>query len=81
MSQAAIAISELRNVVRIQARANGLNVVQELSIPEPWRERFLQASRGSTRHVDGPYLHDLQKFIAVWKREMKHLNAHRSARR
>jgi hypothetical protein len=77
--QSAIAISELRNVIEIQARTNGLKVVQELSIPEPWRERFFQASRGSTRHVNGPYLHDLQKFIALWKQKMEHLNAHRSA--
>jgi hypothetical protein len=38
-------------------------------------ESFLKASRRSTRHVDGPYLHDFQKFITLWKREHHHLVA------
>lgn len=72
-------VGELRLIVETEIRANGLQIVCEASIPQPWRERFLQASVGSTRHSDGPYLHDLQKFIVMWKREMEHLQAHRIA--
>lgn len=45
----------------------------------PWRERFDQASVGSTRLVAGPYLDDLKKFVDEWEREMIHLQAHRDA--
>jgi hypothetical protein len=74
-----VPIHELRYVIETEARSNGLQIIREASIPQRWRESFFQASRGSTRHVNGPYLHDLQKFIALWKQEMEHLNAHRSA--
>ncbi|MCE0952464.1 MULTISPECIES: hypothetical protein [Pseudomonas] len=54
-------------------------VVNEHSIPSPWRERFAQASVGSTRLATGPYLHDLENFVDEWELEMKHLDAHRKA--
>lgn len=72
-------VDELDTVVMTELRAHGLQIVREASIPQPWRERFLQASVGSTRHADGPYLHDFQKFIVMWKQEMEHLQAHRIA--
>ena len=72
-------VGELRNLVIIESRSSGLQIVREVSIPEPWRERFLQASIGSTRLVEVPYLHDLQKFIDLWMQENRHLEAHRSA--
>lgn len=76
-SDKAGSVDELDTVVVTELKANGLQIVCEASIPQPWRERFLQASVGSTRHSDGPYLHDLQKFVVMWKREMEHLQAHR----
>lgn len=75
----AVKVEQLRSLVVIELRSNGLRIVNELSIPEPWRERFLHASIGSTRLEAGPYLHDFQKFIDLWTQENRHLEAHRSA--
>lgn len=49
---------QLRYSVSVERHHSGIEIVVELSIPEPWRERFLQASIGSTRLVDGPYATD-----------------------
>ena len=74
-------IDAVRKAVLIERHSSGINIVDEASIPQPWRERFLQASIGSTRLVDGPYGHDWDKFLTQWQAEMKHLDAHMSARR
>jgi hypothetical protein len=74
-------IDAARNAVQTKRHRSGISIVNEASIPEPWRERFLQASIGSTRLVDGPYAHDWEKFLTQWQAEMKHLDAHMSARR
>ena len=66
--------------VQIERHISGISIVREVSIPQPWRERFLQASIGSTRLVDGPYAHDWEKFLIQWQAEMHHLDAHISAR-
>jgi hypothetical protein len=79
-SDKAGSVDELDTVVVTELKAHGLQIVHEASIPQPWRERFLQASMGSTRHADGPYLHDFQKFIVMWKQEMEHLQAHQIAK-
>ncbi|CEL29329.1 hypothetical protein [Pseudomonas fluorescens] len=72
-------VEDLRDLVVTEPRSSGLQIVREESIPEPWRERFLQASIGSTRLGAGPYLHDLEKFVHLWTQEIQHLEAHRSA--
>ena len=74
-------IDAVRKAVLIERHSSGINIVDEASIPQPWRERFLQASIGSTRLVDGPYALDWDKFLTQWQAEMKHLDAHMSARR
>lgn len=74
-------IDAVRKAVLIERHSSGINIVDEASIPQPWRERFLQASIGSTRLIDGPYAPDWEKFLAQWQAEMKHLDAHMSARR
>lgn len=56
-------------------------IVRDQDIPQPWRERFLCASRGSTRLVEGTYYQDWEKFVSEWKREMAHLELHRCARK
>lgn len=66
--------------VQIERHSSGINIVRETSIPQPWRERFLQASIGSTRLVDGSYAHDWDKLLTQWQLEMRHLCAHRFAR-
>ena len=73
-------IDAVRKAVLIVRHCSGINIVDEASIPQPWRERFLQASIGSTRLVDGPYAHDWEKFLIQWQAEMHHLDAHISAR-
>lgn len=70
-----------RKAVLNERHSSSINIVDEASIPQPWRERFLQASIGSTRLIDGPYAHDWEKFLTEWRAEMQHLDAHRAARR
>lgn len=72
-------LEDLRDLVVIEPRSSGLQIVREGSIPEPWRERFLQASIGSTRVEAGPLLNDFEKFINLWTQENQRLEAYRSA--
>lgn len=74
-----IDLKEVRHSVQAQHHHSGIDIVLEHDIPQPWRERFLQASIGSTRLVDGPYATDWEKFLDEWEREMKHLHNHRVA--
>ncbi|QHG23870.1 hypothetical protein [Pseudomonas sp. DTU12.1] len=74
-----VKVEALRSLVITDFHSSNLQIVREASIPEPWRERFLQASIGSTRLEAGPYLHDLEKFVHLWTQEIQHLEAHRSA--
>lgn len=74
-------IDAVRKAVLIERHSSGISIVREAGIPQPWRERFLQASIGSTRLVDGPYAHDWDKFLTQWQAEMQHLDAHISAGR
>ncbi|WP_350647453.1 hypothetical protein [Pseudomonas sp. HY13-MNA-CIBAN-0226] len=70
----------VRDSVPVQHHNCGINIVLELTIPQPWRERFQQASIGSTRVVEGPYATDWDKFLSRWEAEMLHLQQHRAAR-
>jgi hypothetical protein len=72
-------LEDLRDLVVTEQRSSGLQIVREGSIPEPWRERFLQASIGSTRVEAGPFLNDFEKFINLWAQENQRLEAYRSA--
>lgn len=80
-SHLSLDLDAARKAAQIERHSSNINIVNEASIPEPWRERFLQASIGSTRLVDGPYAHDWEKFLTQWQAEMKHLDAHMCARR
>ena len=73
-------LKEVRDSVPVQHHNCGIDIVLELTIPQPWRERFQQASIGSTRVVEGPYATDWDKFLARWEAEMRHLEQHRAAR-
>lgn len=44
--------------------------VKPEEIPEPWRERFLQASRGSTISADGHPIDDWHYFLQLWDKEI-----------
>ena len=73
-------LNEVRASVPVQHHNCGIDIVLEMTIPQPWRERFLQASIGSTRVVEGPYATDWDKFLARWEAEMRHLEQHRAVR-
>ncbi|NNA70981.1 hypothetical protein [Pseudomonas gessardii] len=75
----ALELNKLRDCVTVQHHHSGIDVILEQSIPQPWRERFVQASLGSTRLLDRPYASDWDKFLACWETEMQHLEAHRAA--
>lgn len=75
----ALSCKHLLDLVTTSPRSSGRLIVDEHTIPMPWRERFAQASIGSTRVAAGPYLDDLEKFVEEWGREMTHLQAHRNA--
>lgn len=60
-------------------RPSGTLIVRDVDIPQPWRERFHCASRGSTRLIEGAYYWDWERFVLEWKREMSYLAYHRRA--
>ncbi|KAB0522028.1 hypothetical protein F7R08_02320 [Pseudomonas extremorientalis] len=72
-------LNKIRHSAPVKRHHSGTDIVLEQEIPQPWRERFLQASVGSTRLPEGPYAHDWQKFLVEWEREMQHLQNHRVA--
>ena len=74
-------LSDLRESVPLEAHPIGLSIVRESAIPQPWRERFLRASIGSTRVAKGPYARDWHSFLDQWASEMQHLAKHRASRR
>lgn len=78
-SDKALELNQVRDCVPVQHHPSGIDIILEQTIPQPWRERFLQASIGSTRVPDGPYATNWDKFLACWEREMQHLEAHRAA--
>lgn len=73
-------LKRVRDCVTVQHYHSGIDIILEQTIPQPWRERFHQASIGSTRLVDGPYTSDWDKFLDGWDAEMRHLEQHRLAR-
>jgi hypothetical protein len=74
-----LSAQELVDVINTKLH-NGVQLVVEDSIPEPWLQRFQAASVGSTRLAEGPYLRDFEKFVAVWQQELEHLSIHRAHR-
>lgn len=74
-----LTLEEIPRFVPIRRHSSGKEIVLEHEIPEPWRERFLQASIGSTRLVDGMYATDWQKFLKEWALEMQVVDTHRHA--
>ena len=72
-------LTEVRNSVSVMRHNSGIDIILERTIPQPWRERFHQASIGSTRVPDGPYATDWDKFLTEWQREMQHVKNHRAA--
>ncbi|OOG86637.1 hypothetical protein B0E42_10300 [Pseudomonas sp. A25(2017)] len=74
-----LSVGELRDAIPSEPHPIGCRIVREENIPQPWRERFLHASVGSTRATEGAYVHDWEKFLNEWEHEMQHLQNHRDA--
>ena len=72
---------QVLGIVPSERHPIGTFIVRDEAIPQPWRERFKCASRGSTRVEEGAYLCDWEKFIHEWKKEIAHLERHRELRR
>jgi hypothetical protein len=79
VSGAQLSAHELVDVVTTKLH-NGVLLVVEDSIPEPWLQRFQAASIGSTHLAERPYLRDFENFVEVWHQELEHLNIHRAHR-
>ena len=79
-SEQAPSVDGVRHLVPLESRLIGCDVVRESSMPQPSRERFLQASVGTTRVAEGPYAHDWILFLIEWQGEMEFLEKHRIAR-
>ncbi|MBT2374399.1 hypothetical protein [Pseudomonas fluorescens] len=75
-----LSVEEVLRFVPTKSHPIGCRIVRESSIPQPWRERFLRASVGSTRVPEGLYARDWDKFLVEWQNEMRHLEKHRAAR-
>ena len=80
LADKALELSQLRDCVTVQHHHFGIDIILKQTIPQPWRERFNQASIGSTRSLAGPYASDWDKFLVEWEREMQHLQDHRLAK-
>jgi hypothetical protein len=70
---------EIRDLVPV-TELRGFRIIRDDDIPQPWRERFTQASTGSTRLPEGSYSHDWNKFLETWQSEMRLLTRHRQTR-
>lgn len=73
-------VGEVLVQVPVEPNASTIGIVRLEHIPQPWRSRFLAASIGSTRVVEGFYAHDWHSFLRKWQAEMWHLAEHRGAR-
>lgn len=68
---AGLTTADLRTLVRVIPKSETMlaHVIED-EIPQPWRERFIAASIGSTKQqVDTAYAHDWQSFLALWDKE------------
>ncbi|MDH0574220.1 hypothetical protein N7668_23600 [Pseudomonas fulva] len=78
----ALTIEQLRKRVPIiEVRGVDLydfSIVRDEDIPQPWLERFGQASIGSTRLKEGSYSRDWLRFLNLWEQEMNLLQQHRN---
>lgn len=75
-----LGIEQLRERVPV-VDVRTFRIVRDEDIPEPWRERFSQASTGSTRIPEGCYSRDWLHFLHLWPKEMAHLQRHREERK
>jgi hypothetical protein len=70
---------EIRDLVPVTELRN-FRIIMDDDIPQPWLERFAQASTCSTRLPEGSYSHDWNKFLELWQSEIRLLTRHRQTR-
>ena len=75
----ALGIDEVVALVPITSVSGSIDYVGYDDIPEPWCERFLQASAGSTATIRGGYASDWEKFVRLWTAEMEMIKKHQEA--
>lgn len=75
----ALSIDEVVAMVPITYEPGSIDYVGYDDIPEPWCERFLQASAGSTATIRGGYASDWEKFVRLWTAEMEMIKKHQEA--
>lgn len=75
----ALSVEAVRDLVPL-TQVRRMTVVRDEDIPQPWSERFLQASMLSTRLAEGSYSHDWESFLSLWIKEMDFLAHHRACR-
>lgn len=75
----AVGIDEVFEIVPITSAPDEIDYVGYDDIPEPWCERFSQASAGSTATIRGSYAGDWEKFTRYWKVEMAMIRKHQEA--
>ena len=75
----AFGIDEVVALVPITSVTGSIDYVGYDDIPEPWCERFLQASAGSTATIRGGYASDWEKFVRLWTAEMEMIKKHQEA--
>jgi hypothetical protein len=74
-------IDEVYELVPITSVSGSIEYVGYDDIPEPWCERFIQASAGSTATIRGGYAGDWNKFVRLWMVEMEMIAKHELALR
>lgn len=74
-----LSVEAVRDLVPL-TQIRKMLVVRDEDIPQPWSERFLQASTLSTRLVEGSYSHDWYSFLSLWIKELDFLSHHRACR-
>ena len=76
----ALGIDDVFAMVPITSVPGWIDYIAYDDIPEPWCERFSQASTGSTATIRGSYAYDWEKFVRCWKVEMDMIVKHQLAR-
>lgn len=75
----ALGVDEVFAMVPVTSVPGWIDYVAHDDIPEPWCERFQQASVGSTATIRGGYARDWEKFVRHWKVEMEMIRKHQEA--
>lgn len=74
-----LSVKQIREQVPVTVMGE-FRIIRDEDLPEPWAERFGQASVGSGRFPEGYYVRDWLNFLSLWEKEMLQLDRHRRMR-